>query len=527
MLRRQFLSTTTTSSSNLLLASATTCAFRFHGSALGGETRCKEKLKCIRNPNFKKITPADIDFFKTVVEADKYKQALQTSNLDEFNFDWFQDYKGESPVCLLPSSTEQVSEIVKYCNKEKIAVVPQGGNTGFVGGGVPVFDEVVISLKRMNKVIELDEISGTLKCQAGCILENLDNEVQAKGFLMPIDLGAKGSCHIGGNVSTSAGGLRFMRYGSMHGNTLGLTVVLPTGEILDVMNILKKDNTGYDLKQLFIGAEGTLGIVTEVALQLATKPAAVNTMFLGAKNWESLCQIFVTARRDLGEILSAAEMIDGQALEVVLGITKETSPLGADVKCPYYMLLETNGGNQEHDQAKLFAFLEKVTESGLVDAGTVAENGTQAKHIWSMREGCATAPNAIGHVRWYDISMPSRNMSEMIIGARAAVEKAGLSHKATIMGFGHFGDGNLHINCVTVPEYDARVVEVVDGYMYGLSKERRYSVSAEHGIGMQKKSYLPYTKPQATLDHMVKIKNLFDPNHIMCPYKLLKMYQDY
>ena len=383
------------------------------------------------------------------------------------------------------------------------------------------------ALTFMNKVIEIDDISATLKCQAGCILENLDNEVQKKGFIMPIDLGAKGSCHIGGNVSTSAGGLRFMRYGSMHGNTLGLTVVLPTGEILDLMNVLKKDNTGYDLKQLFIGAEGTLGVVTEVSLQLATKPNAINTMFLGAKDWDSLCNLFVAARRDLGEILSAAEMIDGQALDVVLGILKETSPLGDGVKCPYYMLLETNGSNHEHDQAKLFSFLEKVTESGLVTAGTVAENQTQTKHIWSMREGCATAPNSAGHVRWFDISMPSAKMSEMIIGTRAALEKAGLSHKTKVMGFGHFGDGNLHINVVTIPDFDQKVVDTVDGYIYGLSKERRYSVSAEHGIGMQKKSYLPYSKHQATLDHMVKIKNMWDPNGIMNPYKMFKMHGNY
>jgi FAD/FMN-containing dehydrogenase len=496
------------------------CTLFRHGSALGGQVVCKEKKKLVRNPNFKKVDNNDIEFFRSVLGKES-KNAIAVTDLDKYNFDWFQDYKGEAPACLLPSSTEQVSEILKYCNKNKIAVVPQGGNTGFVGGSVPVFDEIVISTRRMNKVLEIDEISGTLKCQPGCILEELDNEVKAKGFLMPVDLGAKGSCLIGGNISTNAGGLRVMRYGNLHGVTLGLTVVLPTGEILDLMNVLKKDNTGYDLKHLFIGHEGTLGIITEVALQLATKPNAINTMFLGAKNWEALCNIFVAARKDLGEILSAAEMIDGQALDLVCQITKTNSPL-PDSKCPYYMLLETNGSNQEHDQAKLFAFLEKAMETGLVESGTVAENSAQTKHIWSMREGCATAPNAIGHVRWYDISMPSKNMAAMIEGARAALKENGLSETAKCMGFGHFGDGNLHINLVTIPEYNQRVVDIVDGFMYNHSKEHKYSVSAEHGIGLQKKSYLPYTKPQATLDHMINIKKMFDPNSIMNPYKVFQ-----
>lgn len=526
MLRRQFqiFSSTSMSTAFTTTFAILSSSLRSTGSAALGEVRCKEKKKCVRNPNFKKVTDSDLDTLKRIVGyPESSKNSYAETNIDKYNYDWFQEYKGNAPCVLLPTSTEQVSEIMKYCNKEKIAVVPQGGNTGFVGGSVPVFDEVIISLARMNKVIEIDEISATLKTQAGAILENLDNEVKERGFIMPVDLGAKGSCQIGGNISTNAGGLRFMRYGSLHGNTLGLTVVLPTGEILDLMNVLKKDNTGYDLKQLFIGAEGTLGIVTEIGLQLATKPAAVNTMFLGAKDWNSLCQIFVAARRDLGEILSAAEMIDGQALDLVCKIIQAESPLGSGCKCPYYMLLETNGGNQEHDQAKLFAFLEKVTESGLVESGTVAENAAQVKHIWSMREGCATAPNSIGHVRWYDISMPSSQMRDMIEGCRDAIRNAGLDCNNThVMGFGHFGDGNLHINCVTVPEYDQKVVDVVDAFMYGYSKERRYSVSAEHGIGLQKKSYLPYTKPQATLDQMVRVKNLFDPNGIMNPYKMFK-----
>jgi FAD/FMN-containing dehydrogenase len=477
---------------------------------------CPQKRGTTRDPRFSKVEASDVAVWREMIGAANVLD--DPARVEPFNYDWFKDYKGDGTVVLTPTTTEEVAAVVKHCAQRRLAVVPQGGNTGFVGGAVPVFDEVVISMKKMNKVIEVDDLAGTIKCQAGCVLETLDLRLREHGLMMPVDLGAKGSCFIGGNVSTAAGGVRFMRYGSMHGNTLGLKAVLPNGEILNVMNTLKKDNTGYDLKQLFIGAEGTLGVVTEVAIQLATFPKSVQTVFLGAPDWESLCNIFRRARAELGEILSAAEMIDGDALDLILEITKDKSPL--DQRCPYYFLLETNGSNADSDKEKLMNFLANAEESGIVKCGTIAESGAQAKQIWALRENCALAPTAAGHVRWYDISMPSGRMKEMIDLARAEIEKAGWSDRAKIIGFGHFGDGNLHVNVVTIPHYDAKVCDLVDNFMYGFSKKNGYSVSAEHGIGLQKRGYLTYTKSPETVAWMKQVKALFDPNGIMNPYKM-------
>ncbi|GBM38215.1 D-2-hydroxyglutarate dehydrogenase, mitochondrial [Araneus ventricosus] len=203
-----------------------------------------------------------------------------SDDLVSYNTDWLRSHKGASALALRPKTTEEVSEILKYCNKQKLAVCPQGGNTGLVGGSIPIFDEIVVSMSLMNDVLHFDDNTGVLKCQSGCILENLENLVNGKGYTVPVDLGAKGSCQIGGNISTNAGGLRFVRYGSLHGNVLGLKVVLPSGEILDCMNTMRKNNTGYDLKHLFIGSEGTLGIVTEAAILCYPKSSETAVAFL-------------------------------------------------------------------------------------------------------------------------------------------------------------------------------------------------------------------------------------------------------
>ena len=486
----------------------------------GGKSTCKQKDKLKRDPRYKTLTDSDVQFFKGVIGGNG-SVITEESELAPYNTDWFQHYFGESKVCICPKTTEQIKEIMKYCNSEKLAVVPQGGNTNFVGGATPVFDEVVISMRKMNRIIEVDEVSATLKCEAGCILEPTDNYLKENhGLMMPVDLGAKGSCHIGGNVSTNAGGIRFMRYGSLHNAVVGLRVVLANGEELDMISPRKKDNTGYDLKHVFIGSEGTLGIVTEVALQLPTAPASIETMFLGLPSWDAVIKTFRFAKASLGEILSAVEMIDGDALDIVVDVDKTHSPLSERHR--YYLLLEINGSNNEHDKAKLEKFLAESMEKELVVDGTLAENGKQQKHIWSMREGCAVAPNALGHVRWYDICMPTGKMEELVSGCRKRLEENGFGKKdAEVIAFGHLGDGNLHLNVLTKPNYRSEIFDVVDPYIYGFSRERDYSVSAEHGIGVQKLPYLAYSKSDTSIGYMRKMKSLWDPNGILNPYKVL------
>lgn len=253
-------------------------------------------------------------------------------------------------LCLFPNSTEEVSRILRYCNQRQLAIVPQGGNTGVSGGAVPVFDEVVLNMSRMNKIRGFDSISGVAVVDGGVILENLDQFLKPKGYTVPLDLGAKGSCHIGGNVSTNAGGVRLMRFGNLHGNVLGMEVVLPDGTILDNLSTLRKDNTGYDLKQLFIGAEGTLGVVTGVSLLTPRRPKTVNVTMLGLSSFDDIIKAFVMAKDDLSEILSAFEFWDHDSVGIVKKYAMSDADYPIDGAHPFYVLLETQGSKQEHDQ---------------------------------------------------------------------------------------------------------------------------------------------------------------------------------
>jgi FAD/FMN-containing dehydrogenase len=256
-------------------------------------------------------------------------------------------YRGHTKLVLKPGSTIEVSKVLQYCNENMLAVVPQGGNSGLVGGSVPVFDEIVINTARMNKIRSFDEVSGTLVVDAGCILEIVDQFLAEKNHMFPLDLGAKGSCHIGGNVATNAGGLRLLRYGSLHGNVLGIEAVLPDGRIVDDLSRLRKNNTGYDIKQLFIGAEGTIGIITGISILCPQRSEAVNVAFFGLESFEKVQEAYKEAKGQLSGILSAFELMDGKSQDMVHTVTGKKRPL--ENEYPFYCLIETSGSNKEHD----------------------------------------------------------------------------------------------------------------------------------------------------------------------------------
>ncbi|CAN0327306.1 unnamed protein product, partial [Laminaria digitata] len=266
---------------------------------------------------FARVTDADLAFFRGVVGPDHVKTC--PDELAAFNTDWMKQYQGSSRVAVLPRTTEQqVSRVLRHCNERRLPVVPQGGNTGLVGGGVPVEEEVVLSTSRMSSVVSFDPLAGVLVCEAGCILEALDSFLAERGFTMPLDLGAKGSCQIGGNVSTNAGGLRLLRYGSLHGSILGLEVVLADGSVLDLLSSNRKDNTGYSLKHLFVGAEGTLGVVTRCALAVPPRPASVSVALLALSDFSGVEGVLSLARGRLAEVLSAVELMDKEAVSLTL-----------------------------------------------------------------------------------------------------------------------------------------------------------------------------------------------------------------
>lgn len=269
---------------------------------------------------FALLQSEDISFFRNLLSPSQLVQ--DDTTLSGYNVDWIKKYRGASKLALRPRTTDEVSTILKYCNERRLAVCPQGGNTGLVGGSVPVHDEIVLSLSLMNRVIEVfpstmmifhvqfDRVSGVVVVEAGVVLEELDNYLAKEGFMIPLDLGAKGTCQIGGNISTNAGGIRLLRYGSLRGTVLGLEAVLANGTVLDSLTSLRKDNTGYDLKQLFIGGEGTLGVVTKISLLCPPKPNHVNVALLTVSSFEDAMELLRCAKSALGEVLSAFEFLD-------------------------------------------------------------------------------------------------------------------------------------------------------------------------------------------------------------------------
>ncbi|KAI0802356.1 hypothetical protein GGR55DRAFT_665932 [Xylaria sp. FL0064] len=482
-----------------------------------------------RDPRFAEITPEHVAYFRELLGKDSalvdgVTGAVLADDMEPYNGDWMRKYRGHCRLVLKPGSTEEVSQILRYCNENMLAVVPQGGNTGLVGGSVPVFDEIVVSTGRMNRIRSFDDVSGVFVADAGVVLEMADQFLAEKGYLFPLDLGAKGSCQIGGNVSTNAGGLRLLRYGSLHGNVLGLEAVLPDGTIIEDLCTLRKNNTGYDLKQLFIGGEGTIGLITAVSVQCPKRGKAVNVAFLGTDSFEKIQLAFKEAKSQLFEILSAFELMDSNSQDMVHRVRQNKRPL--DDEHPFYCLIETTGSNAEHDAEKLEKFLEDVMSKEIIADGVLAQDETQIKSLWSQREGITECLGHWGGTYKYDVSIPLKDLYRLVEETRERIEAAGLKGDGDefpvvdVVGYGHMGDCNLHLN-VAVRRYDKRVEEVLEPFVYEWIGKVNGSISAEHGIGIAKKKYLGYSRNEAMVGLMKQIKTLYDPNGIMNPYKYI------
>lgn len=483
------------------------------------------KDKVSRSPDYKHLEEADFEKFKQILN-DPNGIITDEHDLLFYNEDWMRKYKGQSKLVLKPKTTEQVSQILKYCNEKKLAVVPQGGNTGLVGGSIPIFDEIVISVANLNKIRSFDNVSGVLKTDAGVILENADNYLSDEGYIFPLDLGAKGSCHVGGVVATNAGGLRLLRYGSLHGSVLGLEVVLPDGTIYNSMDSLRKDNTGFDLKQMFIGSEGTIGIITGVSILCPARPNSFNVALLGVSSYEAVQKVFVESRKELGEILSAFEFMDGSS-QILAGRHLNTPHPIESQEFPFYILIETSGSNKEHDDEKLENFLGNQMESGLVEDGIIAQDEAQVKSLWTWREEIPEASTMGGGVYKYDVSLPLKDLYGLVEAISERLEEEGLvdmddTSKPVVkaIGYGHVGDGNLHLN-VCVREYSKRIEKVLEPFVYEWISKHKGSISAEHGLGFQKKNYIGYSKNDTEISMMKSLKNHYDPNKIMNPYKYI------
>jgi len=437
------------------------------------------------------------------------------ADLEHYGRDWTRRWVPDPLAIALPATVEEVQAIVRWANEHAIAIVPSGGRTGLSGGAVAAHGELVLSLERMNKALSFDAIDRTLSVQAGMALEALHNEAKEHGLIYPVDFASRGSCSIGGNIATNAGGIRVIRYGNTREWIAGLKVVTGAGEVLELNNALVKNSSGYDLRHLFIGAEGTLGIVVEATVKLTDPPPPTNVMLLALPSFDVLMQVFAAFRSRLQ--LEAFEFLTDVALKHVLAHGAQ-NPF--EQIHPYYVVTEYATGDESREAAALAAF-EYCMEQGWVLDGVISQSEAQAQQLWRLREGITES------VARY---VPYKND----ISVRLSVMPAFLAETQALLGqayphfevvwFGHIGDGNLHIN-VLKPEDMAqdefvRQCEQVTKLLAAALKRHGGSISAEHGIGLVKKPYLASTRSEAEIAIMRGIKRVLDPNGLMNPGKL-------
>ena len=446
-------------------------------------------------------------------------------DLDPYLQDWRGRFKGRAVCLVRPANTDEVSRVLALLCARGIPVVPQGGNTGLCGGATP--DEtgraVVLSLSRMNRVRSVDAFDNLITVESGCILQQVQEAASAAGRLFPLSLAAEGTCQIGGNISTNAGGTAVLRYGMTRDLVLGLEVVLPTGEVLSMLRGLRKDNTGYDLKQLFIGGEGTLGVVTAATLKLFPQPREVITALVAVPNLSAAVQLLRHLQADAGDNVITFELISDVALNLVLQLVPGHAPPFAQTP-PFSVLLEVASFWRGFSAADAVEdSLARASEAGLCDDAIVARDGGQAAALWRIREDVPEAERRAASAIKHDVSVRPGLIPAFVDATRAAVEA--VLPGAGIILFGHLGDGSLHLNVVPPgvgkgkipPEIHARVWRAV----HDVVTANDGSISAEHGIGQLKRDELWHYRPALDRRLMRAIKDAIDPRGLMNPGKVL------
>jgi FAD/FMN-containing dehydrogenase len=432
--------------------------------------------------------------------------------------------RGRAQLLLRPANTRQVAALMALCHEASVAVVPQGGNTGLVGGGVPDASGrmVVLSLARMNRIRAIDPHNDTITVDAGCVLETVQNAAERANRLFPLALGAQGTAQIGGNLSSNAGGIEVLRYGMARNLVLGLEVVLADGRVWDGLRALRKDNTGYDLKQLFIGAEGTLGVITGAVLRLVPRPREQETAWLAVPSPEASIALLVLFREQLGDTISSFELMAGPAVDLVLRyLPGARLPLRR--AAPWYVLAEVGWSFEDGLSARLEQALETALQRGLIGDGAIAASEAQRKAIWALRENPTEAMAREGAVLRHDVAVPVSQVPALI--ARGAEHIGGAIPGVRIMPFGHLGDGNIHYNLLQPETISAEAFiamkEPVQRRVFDLVTSLGGTISAEHGIGRLKQAELALRKSPVELSLMRQIKQSLDPKGILNPGAVL------
>ena len=464
-----------------------------------------------------------LDQLRTIVGSHGYLD--QPFDVEPFVVDHRQLYRGKTPLVVRPESTQQVAAILRLCNEARVGVVPVGGNTGYCGGAVPSEDgsQIVLSMARMKRVRCVDPSNYTMIAEAGCVLADVQSAATAADRLFPLSLGSEGSCQLGGNLSTNAGGTAVLRYGMMRDLVLGLEVVLPDGRVLDGLKSLRKDNTGYDLRDLFIGAEGTLGIITAAAIKLFSRPVSQVTAFVAVPDPQAAVALLSRLRAASGDAVSTFELVPRIGIDLVVQhIRNTTDPF--EQRFEWYVLVEVSGGR--HD-TKLRSAMEtelgNAMDSAEVLNAVFAENTSQRDALWRLRETIPEAQRLDGASIKHDISVTTTELPRFIVECSQVI--LAIAPRGRIVSYGHLGDGNLHFN-VNQAQGDSAadflaLAPRINRAVHDLIARYGGSFSAEHGIGQLKREELHRYKNPVALEVMRTIKNALDPHGIMNPGKVI------
>ena len=439
--------------------------------------------------------------------------------MDGYMREWRAIWIGRSPLVLRPGSTAEVSAILKIANETGTAIVPQSGNTGLAGGQIPreAGNEVLLSLDRMTRIIAVDGADGTITVEAGAILKSVQEAADAAGRLFPLSLASEGSCRIGGNLSTNAGGLNVIAYGNARDLCLGLEVVLASGEVWNGLKHLRKDNTGYDLRNMFIGAEGTLGVITAAVMKLYPKPRSHETAFAAVPDPQAAVDLLSLASEMSGNRVVAFELIADLALQFTIRHAGRRNPLAN--ASPWYVLVEL----ADPVAGSLVALLEQAMERGIASDAILAQSGGQRDELWSLRELISESQKPEGGSIKHDIAVPVSKVPQFLTEADAAVTR--FMPGTRFVTFGHLGDGNIHYNVSQPVGMDKAVYldtwDAMNDVVFDVVRKLGGSISAEHGIGRLKAHHMPLIKSAVELKMMRGLKRMLDPNNILSPGRVL------
>jgi FAD/FMN-containing dehydrogenase len=461
--------------------------------------------------------PALIDELKTLLEPGKV--LTDADSLEAYGKDWTKHFAPAPVAIAFPKSIEQVQAVVRWANQHKVALVPSGGRTGLSAGAVAANGEVVVSFDYMNQIVEFNEFDRTARCQAGVVTKQLQLFAEDKGLYYPVDFASSGSSQIGGNIGTNAGGIKVIRYGMTRNWVAGMKVVTGAGDVLELNKDLIKNATGYDMRQLFIGAEGTLGFVVEATMRLDRAPKNLTAMVLGTPDFDSIMPVLHAFQNKLD--LTAFEFFSDKALAKVMA--RGDVPPAFDTECPFYALLEFEASTEEVAEAALATF-EHCVEQGWVLDGVMSQSEQQLHNLWKLREYIS---ETISHWTPYknDISVVVSKVPAFLKDIDAIVESNYPDFE--VVWFGHIGDGNLHLNILkpetmSKDEFFAKCA-TVNKWVFETVQKYNGSISAEHGMGMTKRDYLGYSRSEAEIGYMKAIKQVFDPNGIMNPGKIFPL----